>query len=47
MGPGMFDGIIKAFMALLVVGFVLGAVAMWALPKLWYLLKPLIHGWTS
>jgi len=30
-----------------IVAFVAGAVLMWALPKLWHLIKPLIHGWTA
>lgn len=47
MFEGMFDGLIKGIIALMVAAFLLGAVAVWALPKLWHLIKPLIHGWTA
>lgn len=47
MFQGMFDGLIRGIIALIVAAFFLGAAAMWALPKLWHLIKPLIHGWTA
>lgn len=47
MFEGMFDGLIRGIIALIIVAFLMGAAAMWALPKLWHLVKPLIHGWTA
>lgn len=47
MGSGMFDGLVNVIIALLIVAFLCGAAMMWALPKLWHLIKPLIHGWTA
>lgn len=47
MFEGMFNGLIKGIITLLVVAFFLGVAAAWALPKLWHLIKPLIHGWTA
>ena len=47
MFEGMFNGLIKGIIALLIVAFLCGAAMMWALPKLWHLIKPLIHGWTA
>ena len=47
MFEGMFDGIIRGFIAFVVLAFLLGMATMWVLPKLWHLIKPLIHGWTA
>lgn len=47
MFEGMFDGLLRGIFVLLVLAFLLGMAAMWVLPKVWHLLKPLIHGWTA
>ncbi len=39
--------IASAFIVAIVISFALGALAVWGLPKLWTLLKPLIHQVTA
>lgn len=50
-GPGFADAIGRQLAAwvcsLIVCAFGLGALVMWGVPKLWELLKPLIHAATS
>ena len=41
------EGIIKFMIALAILAFSVGALAMWGIPKLWEIVKPLIHAWTA
>jgi hypothetical protein len=50
MGQGFADGIGKSLLLgiiiLIIVTFGLGLLTMWGLPKLWIILKPIIHAIT-
>lgn len=42
-GQAINEAMARAIVVLVVVAFSSGALAMWGIPKLWELLKPLIH----
>jgi len=46
-GRAIGDAIIRGIIAVAIMAFGLGALSVWGLPKLWELLKPLIHTWTA
>lgn len=50
MDSSMFDEMWKSFfmgvVILLLVAFLLGMTVAWGIPKLWLLIKPILHTWT-
>ena len=46
-GNSLGKALANAIFGLVVIAFVIGALAMWGLPKLWELVKPLIHAATA
>lgn len=44
---GIWEGLVALFIAACIVMFGLGMLVMWALPKLWELIKPWIHHLTA
>lgn len=46
-GRAIGDAIIGGIIAVAIMAFGLGALAVWGLPKLWELVKPWIHALTA
>lgn len=46
-GRGIGNGIIGSLIVLAIMTFGAGALTVWGLPKLWELVKPLIHALTA
>jgi hypothetical protein len=46
-GAAIGEALVRWICILVACAFGLGALAMWGVPKLWELLKPLIHAATS
>jgi len=45
-GRGIAESAATRLIILVIIVFALGALTMWALPKLWIILKPIIHAIT-
>lgn len=46
-GRGIAESVAAGLIILVIIVFVLGALTMWGLPKLWIILKPVIHTITA
>jgi hypothetical protein len=46
-GRGIAESAVTGLIALVIIVFALGALTMWGLPKLWIILKPIIHAVTA
>lgn len=46
-GNAIGEALVRFVISLVVAAFALGALAVWALPKLWGVVKPWIHTLTS
>ena len=46
-GYALGRSLAKVFLLAALIVFCLGAIAMWGVPKLWELIKPLIHSFTA
>jgi hypothetical protein len=46
-GDSIWQSLLLGIILLVVVVFVLGMLTMWGLPKLWIILKPIIHAITA
>ena len=45
-GRGIAESVVTGLIVLVIIVFVLGALTMWGLPKLWIIIKPIIHAIT-
>ena len=45
-GRGIAESVATVLIILVIIVFALGALTMWGLPKLWIILKPIIHAIT-
>ena len=46
-GRGIVESAVTGLIILVIIVFVLGALTMWGMPKLWLIIKPIIHTITS
>ena len=46
-GRGIVESAVTGLIILVIIVFSLGALTMWGLPKLWLILKPIIHVMTA
>lgn len=44
---GIWEGMVTFFIVAMIAACGLGALAMWGIPKLWEMIKPLIHAATA
>ena len=46
-GRGIAESAVTGLIILVIIVFLLGALTMWGLPKLWIIIKPIIHTVTA